>query len=217
MKISDRETDTLRRIREALGKAARDNTEAHQAAASTDEPRLRYEGFGLGTALRYAHQLSSVSDLTDAIEADLRRYERETGLSRDTRFQVYREADGLKAALAIVRRRGEIVTAAEPEPIDSSRYRIAATIVERWRAGESVYVLADDYGRTEYQIELIVAAAESAIDTVTFDTTFQIPTPGVYAFHLDMAEAVWHDGVKRRGTVRLSRLGGLPSPKAEGP
>lgn len=95
----------------------------------------------------------------------------------------------------------------DPEPIDPSRYRIAAAIVERWRAGESVHSLSADYDRTEYEIELIVAAAQAALDAVAFDTTFTIPQPGIYSFHLDMAESLCLDGVKRRGNVRLARVG----------
>ena len=48
----------------------------------------------------------------------------------------------------------------KPELIDAGRYRTANAIVRRYAAGETVKELAREYGLSEYEINLVVAAED---------------------------------------------------------
>lgn len=87
---------------------------------------------------------------------------------------------------------------------------IVASVLKHRRDGRPAPAVAADHALSVRAVELIVAAAEQTLETVHFETVFTIPTPGQYTFHLSMAEVVWPDGVRRRGSVRLARVGGLP-------
>lgn len=59
------------------------------------------------------------------------------------------------------------MTTPDTRTIDLSRYQVAAAIVDRWQAGESVQRTADDFfslamppAHRRYIVELIVAASD---------------------------------------------------------
>ncbi len=100
--MNDTNTTVLRVIRSALDEALKANAKARTEATVFDELLLRYEGFGLGYAVRYAHEKSRPIDVEEAISAHIGRFNAEVSLSRDTREQVFAETYGLRQALAIV-------------------------------------------------------------------------------------------------------------------